>query len=251
MQDTYMKKLTDFIQETLVMSHDTEKLLNILEKMLGKAHMYTDKFKDYDDASSFNIFIKNNTSFAKELISYIDNHKFKNPDAKVSKKLKKMIDVMNFFNYYFSKTTSIANGECMILIEPTYSKNVTNMVNCDYEGVLYHVTLKENIPGILKKGLIPKGEDNDYRYIKSRIYMFCENDKDELQYLYKKICIQRSYSPREATLLKIDLNYDENTNKKNMSYNIDFYQDSLYKEDNFVYTYENIPPQFITVIDIW
>ena len=136
-----------------------------------------------------------------------------------------------------------------IQVEPIKTKNITEFVNNNCNGKIYHLCDIKRIDDILKSGLRPKGEDNDYRYIQNKVYFFCGETIEELiKNLYivlnskrEKINDKTSIIERYG-LLEIDVN----------GYNIDFYQDGYYMDDvRYIgYTYNYFPPKRLKVVDI-
>ena len=136
-----------------------------------------------------------------------------------------------------------------IQVEPIKTKNITDFVNDNCKGKIYHLCDIKRIDDILKSGLRPKGENNNYRYIQNKVYFFCgESKKDLMKNLSiiikskrEKINDKSSIIERYG-LLEIDVN----------GYNIDFYQDGYYMDDvRYIgYTYNYFPPKRLKIVDI-
>lgn len=136
-----------------------------------------------------------------------------------------------------------------IKVEPIKTKNITDFVKNECGGIIYHICRRDQVDNILRSGLRVKGEKNDYRYIKNKVYFFCGKDWDDLFYNLNKVAISKSaWDPTiiwidedEFALLKIDVG----------GYNIDFFMDTFYNDckDYIGYTYNYIPPKRITEID--
>lgn len=75
-----------------------------------------------------------------------------------------------------------------------------------YNGVLYHLTTKQNWKNIHLKGLQLHGNSNLYRYIEPRINFILGNTEHEIYERTNTIIKQKGYSNEECVLLKIDLN---------------------------------------------
>lgn len=154
---------------------------------------------------------------------------------------------------------NISIGTFIINIEPEYSTKMDNYFNDEYfndeynipsehetfytnyqKGIFYHITKVKYLKKILAHGLRPKngGGITRWRETSERLYL-------SLYPNFSEICEDvdvnnlDEYDEDEQVMLKIDLTKVMN--------NFDFYVDHLY--DNAVYTYANIPPQFITVMN--
>lgn len=240
------------IYETLILSHDYKKLINALKEYFGK-YWYNsyEVTNNHENVKSFEIYILD-CDDAKKIYQYTRDKKYK--DGNDSMLPKKLMDIMNFYNYYFSRVKPSYDfdgnlSSYQIFIEPKYSKKVNDMVYDKYHGVLYHITRKENKERILKRGLQLRGNNNLYRYIEPRINMFLANDEDKLRERTLKIAGQKLYKKDDYILLKIDLNTNEKNSYNKSSYHIDFYHDTLYTQDWSVYTYGLIHPRFISVVE--
>lgn len=103
-------------------------------------------------------------------------------------------------------------------------------------GVFYHLTTRKNLRAILAHGLRPKngGGITRWRNTSDRLYLSLLPDFNEVDYNYDE---EEQYDD-DIVILRINLN----------SYmkNFQFYVDNKYP--NAVYTYSNIPPNFIEVI---
>ena len=135
-----------------------------------------------------------------------------------------------------------------IKVEPIKTKNITDFVKNKCGGKIYHICTRENLKWILQSGLRIKGEKNDYRYFKNRVYFFCGENKEDLYHNLSivgqsKWCWDTDYSwiTDEYALLEIDVN----------DYNIDFYMDGYYLDQKpyIGYTYNYFPPRRIREVD--
>ena len=236
------------IYETLILSHDAKKLTKCL-KLYFNNNMLSYEFIN----TSVKLNLKK-CDDTKQIIDYIQKRKFNRMyDNELTKTLS---DILNFFNYFISychpiyKDSEFSYFE--VLIEPKYSIKSNYLVYNKYNGVLYHITHKDNVQRILKRGLQLKGKNNLYRYIEPRINFFLADTENEIKERASKIANQKNYKKNEYSILKIDLNYERQKINRftNSSYRIDFYHDNLYDEDWSVYTYGLIHPRFISVKEI-
>ena len=150
------------------------------------------------------------------------------------------------------KETKVNGGEFyMYVFEPTFSKNVTELVRnrCKF---LYHMTPKIFLSKILKNGLTPKGNDEDTTdeyYYPDRVFLTLGNSKPSAnnkelwnirQSKNRKLkASSNPYVTDEYVLLKIDVSLLPETTT--------FYADPL--TNNAVFTYDNIPPSSIIGIE--
>jgi hypothetical protein len=152
----------------------------------------------------------------------------------------------------------IGVGTFIVNIEPEYSTKMDNHFNDEYfndednipsqyetfytnyqKGIFYHITQLKHLKKILAHGLKPKngGGITRWRETSERLYLSLYpdfNNVDDIDINDLEEC-----DGDEKILLKIDLTSVMNS--------FDFYVD--YSYDNAVYTYANIPPQFITVMN--
>ena len=135
-----------------------------------------------------------------------------------------------------------------IKVEPIKTKNITDFVNKNCGGKIYHICTRENLKWILQSGLRVRGEKNDYRYIQNKVYFFCGENKDDLLDNFVEIAnslntLQEEYDwiKDNYALLEIDVN----------DYNIDFYMDGYYIDQKpyIGYTYNYFPPRRIREVD--
>lgn len=245
------------IHETLITSHDWKKLVEVLKRYIRSHYGVDDVDKVIADvkegvkAKAINIIVRPG-KFADDLYRYVWSEnlgyeKYFLPDE--------LVQILDFFNYYISDVDEYDGGTAgaySILLEPKYSENVTNLIYEKYNGILYHVTLKEHVDRILKRGLQLRGGTlGDYRYFEPRINLLCGEDEQLKKNIYQ-IVGDKGYLPDEYTVLKIDLRtgYHEKNEFSNASYLLDFYHDTMYPSKDFVYTYGLIHPRFISVVDI-
>lgn len=215
----------DYILENLK-SHNTKQLQNkILNKFLDK---YDDiKFqkltnqKEKYDVKGFVILSYN---YIKDLCN---DEEFNN--------------LIKFYGYYISDKTNIH-----LVVLPTYPENVSDFVYKKNKGILYHFTSGEYVDEILNKGLRIKKAS--YREYPERIYLYsCGYKKlEDIQNIDKFINkVVNSFNRKKygLSIFKIDLN-------KIKGNNIEFYTDDIMDEKEAVFTYNNIPKDCITKINI-
>ena len=142
--------------------------------------------------------------------------------------------------------TSLGYGVIRIKVEPIKTKNITDFVKNNCGGKIYHICNRIDLDRIMKSGLRVKGEKNDYRYFKNRVYFFCGENKEDLFYNLRRIALSKEilkndWITDEYALLEIDVN----------DYNIDFYMDGYYLDQKpyIGYTYNYLPPRRIREVD--
>lgn len=155
---------------------------------------------------------------------------------KNSKWSKEIYDILRFHNYYITLIYEYSH-EDVIIIEPKQTQNATEFVkNSHY---VYHVTFKENVKDILRKGLRPKAkkmkDENRYRYYTDRIFLIADSPDliDDINRVINDIHAVDNYA-----ILKIDIS------KLNITY---WWDDA--SVGNTIYTIESIPPKFIEIFD--
>lgn len=236
----------EHIYETLIKSHDYHKLRKYLRNWFNDAS-FIEVTNNDSNTKAFNIYVKS-SKLTTDILLYVNAKKFNNVENHDIPQ--SLLDTMNFFNYYFSSVRKIYNENLYcILCEPKYSEKVTKIVYEKYNGVLCHLTTKQNWKNIKLKGLQLRGTSNLYRYIEPRINFILGNTEHEIYERANTIMKQKGYSNEECVLLKIDLNAGRKSEFNKSAYSLDFYKDTIYPEDFFVYTYGLIHPRFISVYE--
>ena len=212
-KEVYLEK--DYILDNLN-THDAEKL---------KSKIYDITKVEFEDYSfgkikSFSIFCASK----EEAIKLTENEKFKN--------------LIEFFNYFVSEIQ-----DNRIFIEPTYSEDKSKYVFIDCKGICYHITTNERAEKIMKTGLRMKR--SYYREFPSRIYLYATpklsllNDKNIKDFVYKIVNKLKAEREGGIAVIRVDLNKCYNDVMR-------FYKDTSMKEDEAVFTYNNIPPKCLT-----
>ena len=152
-------------------------------------------------------------------------------------------DIKHFMQtcgYFECRPPRCQKDKICLTFEPRFSKNISNEIKEKYD-CLYHATPTIYVDKILKQGLIPKSKSNLYFY-PDRV--FCMNGNrlnDEQITVLKYVQLARGcgkhFDNNEFTILKIDT--------KRLPDDIKFYVDPM--SPNAVFTYDNIPPQAITI----
>ena len=224
----------DWIVENLK-SHDYSIVIKRLKKLLGTSILNIDAdilSEKYTNARIIRISLNKNCD-----IFNIDSEKtFKLKKCELSDKL---YNVLNFHNYYITLIYTY-EYENVIILEPKYTEESTNFVK--ENRYIYHITNKNNLKNIIKKGLRPKAKKNNseelYRYFIDRVYftVHSANIKQDLT----RVITDLGYNiySDEYVILKID------TEKLNITF---WWDDASHGIT--VYTYESIHPKFINIID--
>jgi hypothetical protein len=153
---------------------------------------------------------------------------------------------MQTCGYHLSQNAKpMYDGKYMAyLFEPKFSKEVTDKIRENYQ-FLYHATPTVLLGKILKKGLAPQ-EKNAIFFYPSRVYCMKGNDLDETQ-------ISELKNVQKARLKKVDLSKNDNNEYtilridiSKLPENIQFYVDPMASQA--IYTYNNIPPQALTIL---
>lgn len=152
----------------------------------------------------------------------------------------KFLRVLDFYGYYVTEW-----HDDYITIEPKYSDNVTKQL-LDNHGICYHFTDNKSAESILKNGLRCR-EGLTYRDFPARIYLYIAKTIGSQGKLYpeiakfaKRIVNVVKLRVYGLAVLKIDLN----------NANVDVYKDTLMPDGGACFTYHNIPPEYITKLNI-
>ena len=208
----------DYILDNLN-THDTEKLKS---KILEIANV---EFEDYSSGKlkSFSVLCASK----EEALSLVENEKFKN--------------LIEFFNYFVSEIE-----DNRIFIEPIYSEDKSTYVFNDCKGICYHITTQERAEKIMKTGLRMKR--SYYRNFPSRIYLYATpklslvNDKHIKDFAQKIVNKLKAEREGGIAIIRVNLNKCYNDIMR-------FYKDTSMKEDEAVFTYNNIPPECLTKLN--
>lgn len=215
----------EWILESLK-SHHHKHLIHSVEKIFGD-----DLLKVSDVPSQKKL---NNRDLAFVISTdtgIFSNNRTKLSDSPLSKKLYKVLD---FHNYYIS-TIEHNSDYGAIYVEPLYTEDATQFVK-DNGGIVYHITDRKYLDKILRTGLRPKvsnAEKGMYRYFTERVFLISHSEdiEEDIENVIYDTDIQ------DYVILKIDVS----------KLNITFWFDDA-SEGNTIYTYESIPPKFISVI---
>jgi len=230
--DINIKLLENFnnelISEGLIMSVEYEQIVDKLNNLLkkykvkGNSHIYTSNDRVQLDIYGIKL-LKNKKEFYNEFKS-----------------------LLNLLGYYISNY-AINDGESIKkdLSFDIFSQNDSFVIwlnkKFDYEKgtpvELYHITYKRHLDKIKKQGLIPKSKSIIERH-PDRIYLFLELD-DARNYTGLRD-LYSDESP-EYLILKIDTR---------LLKRIKLYEDPKFDKDILaLYTYDNIPPNSIAIIE--
>lgn len=219
----------DYVYENL-QSHNAEKLKSKLKKEYGDEI----DFQDYSgkDKKSFVIILNDGN-----LLDFYNPNNDKNTNFE---KIEKFNNILSFFNYYVSYNDE-DRGRKYLFIEPRYSDNVTDEVFNSHKYI-YHFTDKKNGRSILETGL--RIRKSDYREYPERTFLYVTDKKieDDIENVSKfilKVCNMHNIKRYGLSILRI-----ENNDK------FDLYNDTAMKEDEAVFTYQNIPYQYIKKVNV-
>lgn len=224
------EKFFERINETLT-SHSGKRLAVRLQKIVG----------DHAEV----LYWENKCPHTIELVLnddyLIDVDSFKDCTLSKTDISEKIYDELQFFNYYITRITNDYGDKTIIEIESRYSENLTNKIRSKTD-ILYHVALKSDLKSILKTGLRPKvgktKREFGYRYFPEKVFLIASSNdilKDA-----RKVIVSKGYTTNQYSIVKIDMS----------GHNIGLYRDDQYDSDNIVYTYEAIPAQLLSVVDI-
>ena len=144
------------------------------------------------------------------------------------------------FNYHITKIDKFKD-DYLIVIEPRYSEDMTEYLRKKTD-IFYHITHRDNLKKIFKRGLTPKvGKtriQGGYRYFPEKVFLLADSEYRESN--IKEIIQNKQLSDKDYVILKINLK----------GHNIGLYKDDFYNDEEFVYTYEAIPPELLTIVEL-
>ena len=144
------------------------------------------------------------------------------------------------FNYHITKIDKFKD-DWIIVIEPRYSEDMTEYLRKKTD-IFYHITHKDNLKKIFKRGLTPKvGKtriQGGYRYFPEKVFLLADSEYAKSN--IGEIIQNKQLSDEDYVILKIDLK----------DHNIGLYKDDFYNDEEFVYTYEAIPPKLLTIVEL-
>ena len=144
------------------------------------------------------------------------------------------------FNYHITKIDKFKD-DYLIVIEPRYSEDMTEYLRKKTD-IFYHITHRDNLKKIFKRGLTPKvGKtriQGGYRYFPEKVFLLADSEYRESN--IKEIIQNKQLSDEDYVILKINLK----------GHNIGLYKDDFYNDEEFVYTYEAIPPEILTIVEL-
>ena len=258
-----MKQLSDFIKEYKIYDvsrHHQECYLNSMMDFFGddlpeefKESLINLEYKDYilESLTSHDVELLKNklqTEF-----TYIDRIEFLTDkeqsiwvlskiDITQDPKFKSMIEV---FGYYVTLKRH-AGDLFSIEICPRYAKDAYDIVYKQNHGKLYHFTAGRYVGEIETKGL--RCKKSSYRDFPERVYLYASDkhlDKiPDIGEFIKTVVNPFDTKRYGLTVYRIDMN-----KLKSKTY-VNFYTDDYMDEEAAVYTYNNIPAECITKIDI-
>lgn len=239
MSDYYMGEIPQNILDTFI----NENYVDYIQENLSthNAPLLQKKILELFD-NDINRFINYDGTIEKYSFYIIIND---NVNINVFKKNKKLLDLLQFFNYKL-REAKIINNEQTLFIEPIFSENVDDWVYKNCKGICYHFTTRDVADNILKTGF--RIRNNTSTNIPNRIYMYA-TDKLSIrsgdEYVNKFI-----YSVLSAFDLKkyglVVLRIDLHRARGNRY--ITFYKDTAMEEPEAVFTYNNIPAACIKEI---
>lgn len=218
--DTFINEnYVDYIHENLS-THNAPLLQKKLLKFFSNS---INRFIDYDgtiEIYSFYIIVNNDVN------------------VESFKKNKKLLDLLQFFNYKIRETKQIEN-ENVLFIEPIFSENVDDWVYKNCKGICYHFTTREAADNILKTGF--RIRNNAPINIPTRNYMYAtdklsiRSGDEYINAFIDKVTNVFDVTKYGLAVLRIDLHRARGNRY------ITFYKDTAMSEPEAVFTYNNIP----------
>ena len=223
-----MKTLNECINEHIKLPNIKNDLTELRKKYTGKQYEYELNFPVLVE-SSFDKFVELNniTLIDDKVYDYYLNENFNNDSMRSY-----MLYQYKLYNKLYDK-----------LYE---SKDITNYVYNDLNGILYHITLIDTYKRkILNKELVPKWKGLKYndQFRDGRIFFIGNTNENEIKHQLKSIKnTSVQLKNNQCIVLKINLNKYKNK--------IRFRIDSSASGYNAYFTEEPIPDFCITPIDL-
>ena len=215
---------TDYILENLK-THDINLLQKKIKEKFGNEHP-TLEFKNFNDK---------NCSLAVFSQTKLDDEMLEN--------------LLNFLGYYI---TSYKSGKLdgqqyhYYAIGATYASDANDLVHNKNHGKLYHFSTGKNTKEIKRTGL--RCKVGSYRFFPKRIYAYSTCEKlNKIPDLYEKI--SSVVNPIDAQKYGVYV-YRIDLTKSDIGKHINFYTDDMMKDTDAVYTYNNIPPECISLVEV-
>ena len=258
-----MKQLSDFIKEYKIYDaarHYQECYLNSMMDFFGddlpegfEESLINLEYKDYilESLTSHDAELLKNKLHAEfkdiERIEFLTDKEqsiwiISKTDLTNDSKFNSMLEI---FGYYV--TANRTNGDLFsIAICPRYAKDAYDMVYKQNHGKLYHFTAGKYVGEIETKGL--RCKKSSYRDFPERVYLYASDkhlDKiPDIGEFIKTVVNPFDIKRYGLTVYRIDMN-----KLKSNTY-INFYTDDYMDEEAAVYSYNNIPAECITKIDV-
>lgn len=166
----------------------------------------------------------------------------------VNAKIRNKLNLIGYDYSFKEKIDDDVNDSTLEWVSLYYEKKYNGRYIPDFEKIkyLYHITIEENYDRIKIRGLCSRSEinsrfDTNKERIYFKIYPYTHYDfKDFAKTLFERKILNRTNKDRQKYVL-----LQVTTNRLN---NIDFYYDP--RMEFAIYTFEDIPPDFIKCIDI-
>ena len=199
----------------------------------------------------------------KNIVEYIQEYVFENPQMmsniyenyNVVKMYFEDKDIPDFCNELLTQNYSasyvineyLKSVNTTKTIEPLFENNCKDYIYKDCNGIVFHLTDKENVNKILKVGLRPKyvkhetinnlkdKQHNNIDY-KGKIYVVAISDLSTVKYKIKEIKDKLFKNNNNVKVLKIRL-----------PNNIDFYKDNVMYDNMSYFTYTPIDSKYIEI----
>lgn len=258
-----MKQLSDFVKEYKIYDaarHYQECYLNSMMDFFGddlpegfEESLINLEYKDYilESLTSHDAELLKNKLHAEfkdiERIEFLTDKEqsiwiISKTDLTNDSKFNSMLEI---FGYYV--TANRTNGDLFsIAICPRYAKDAYDMVYKQNHGKLYHFTAGKYVGEIETKGL--RCKKSSYRDFPERVYLYASDKRldkiPDIGKFIKTVVNPFDIKRYGLTVYRIDMN-----KLKSNTY-INFYTDDYMDEEAAVYTYNNIPAECITKIDV-
>jgi len=129
-----------------------------------------------------------------------------------------------------------------------YEKNFDDIVNVKQWSYIYHITSKRHLENIRKIGLMPKSTNNAFNYPERVYFMKGSVQRSEAKKLADMLKYVKENNPNFNPLLKNNNDYVLlQIDTSNLNDNMIFYNGQDFSSE--IFTYSNIPPSAIKLVD--
>lgn len=220
----------EILNESLITSYDVLKMVDLIQIKYFKDRCFIPKPKlHFNDLNIFKT--KYGYVFGFEL--HIKNYNDK--DEKI------LIKLLDYFGFFISKQNQ-NNNFTMLLIEPRFPIDITQILIENNIKLLYHITHQSNLEKIQKIGLTPKESETSFTHPNDRIYLIFSTNIDYVKAFRRTLARDKKQKENEFVILSTPFN-------ENYKYFVDEFSTIIKNDNKFIgcFVTRNIPPKDLTI----